>query len=50
MLGLTQDVILQNVGLVAAKRRLENARQEAQSHHEADKVNTCKHNAATTVI
>lgn len=40
---MTQDVILPSASLAAAKRRLEIAREEAQSRHEADKVNTCKH-------
>lgn len=46
---MAQAVILQNIGLAVAKIRLENARQEVQSRQEADKVNTCIHNAATVV-
>lgn len=46
---MAQAVILQNTGLAVAKIRLENARQEVQSRQEADKVNTCIHNAATVV-
>lgn len=34
---MTQDVILPSASLAAAKRRLEIAREEAQSRHEADK-------------